>query len=262
MAEASLVVLLGIPDDALHRPFGEGRAPPQVLLFAALRREQAAAVAADALPRGEASRILALAGSAHRELEALLSGREAAILERARDGEWSLRDLLRHAIAVELRYREQVRYSATRSDDEPIAIPPDRLPCDRLSPPEPEYAESRTGDAGRLLALLGLARGQSDAQLGDLEPGRLARPSLWGEARIDVRERLHQMAAHLVEVTLQSEKMLDAAGERSTEARRILRRVWATRGRHERASAPETVTMLDAQLAAIARDVAASGSRG
>ena len=70
------------------------------------------------------------------------------------------------------------------------------------------------------------------------------------------------MGAHLVEVTLQSEKMLDAAGERSTEARRILRRVWATRGRHERASAPETVTMLDAQLAAIARDVAASGSRG
>ena len=240
-----------IRDEELHRAPGTHGPTRQFLLYAALRREQRAAMVAETSAGTETVRILTLAQSAFRELEALLAGRPTRLLDDVRDGEWTLRDLLRHAIATELRYREQVRYSATRADSETIAIPPERLPCDRLDPPDPTFADSRRGDLARTLGLLARAREETDSALAGLDDALLGRPSLWGEARIDVRERLHQIAAHLVEVTLQAEKMIRAAGESDGEARQIARRIWSWRGRHERLSRPELLVALDEELAAI-----------
>jgi hypothetical protein len=243
---------MALPDAALARRAGDASGPTiQFLLYGALRREQAAAVAAVTSDE-EPPRILAFAQSAFEDLNALLVGRPPGIADAARDGEWTLRDLLRHAIAVELRYREQVLYSARRAADDPVAIPDALLPCDRLSPPEPEYRDTRDAPVGRALELFSQARRTTDERLRDLTSADLARPTLWGSSEVDVRERMHQIGVHIVEVVIQTEKMLDPAHV-PPEARRIVRRIAATRGLHERTSDASSLATLDAELSAIAR---------
>jgi hypothetical protein len=63
---------------------------------------------------------------------------------------------------------------------------------------------------------------------------------------------MHQIGVHIVEVVIQTEKMLDPARV-APEARRIVRRIAATRGLHERTSDVSSLEALDAELAAIAR---------
>jgi hypothetical protein len=215
------------------------------LLYDLLRREQT--LSAEAAPAAwtEVERILDLAQAAYGEMVGLLVGRPDDLLDSTRDGDWSLRDVLRHAMAVELRYGAQVEYSATRRDDEPLGIPAGRLPCDRLAPPEPRFAGSRAGGIADVLELLGAARLVTDERLASIQDTRLARPSLWGTEVLTVRLRLHQIAAHLTECLIQSEKCLVADG--SSEARRILRHVCAMRGSHERWSAPDARADLDAR---------------
>lgn len=60
---------------------------------------------------------------------------------------------------------------------------------------------------------------------------------------------------HLVEVIVQSEKML---GSRESEARRIVRRIAATRGMHAQATKGASIAHLDMQLAELARLSSAS----
>lgn len=254
---AQIEVLAALPDGLLHRPIeldGEAR-PLQFHLYAALRREQSAAVAAERPEGCESLRILGFAEAARAELAVVLAGREDAQLDRARDGDWTLRDLLRHAIAVELRYCAQVLWSAHRADRDPLPIPPGRLPCDRMTPPDPDFAGTATAGVGRILDLLGLARRRTDAQLADLSDDLLVRPSLWGDAHVDVRERIHQIAAHLVEVIIQAEKMLGTTTE--SEARRICRRIAYTRGLHHVLGDPHRSDALDIRLA----ELAAAASR-
>ncbi len=121
----ALETLVCLTDDALSRrvPFGGLKPSVQFALYELLRQEQALAAAAQPASRTEAARILDFAQIAYGELIGLLVGRDDATLESARDGEWSLRDLLRHAVAVELRYAAQVEYSASRSDEEPARDP-------------------------------------------------------------------------------------------------------------------------------------------
>ncbi|MGH2377490.1 MAG: DinB family protein [Candidatus Limnocylindria bacterium] len=237
--------LVTLSDAALQRRIdtSEGPRSIQFLLYSTLRREHAAAAAVKW--RTESAAALAQAQSASRELEAVLAGRPDAFLDSLRDGEWTLRDLLRHVMAVELRYAAQVEYSARRSDEDPVAIPEDRLPCDRLSPPEKGFGDSKIGDIRGLLDLVALARERSDRRLADLPDDVLGRPSRWGQIEIDVRERLHQMGVHIVEATIQVEKMLSAAGERQGEARATTRRILRARGLHERATPRLQLAQLD-----------------
>jgi hypothetical protein len=246
MQRETIAILAALPDEALNRRIGGN--PLQIHLYAALRREQRAVVTASAPAQRESTAILSFARSAYEELVALLVDRD--VLDVARDDEWTLRDLMRHAIAVELRYCEQVLWSAHRHSNEPLGIPAERLPCDRLAPPVPEFADAVDGDMSRVLELLGRARRSTDERLADLPAELLERPSQWGSAQIDVRERLHQVGAHLVEVTVQAEKMLGAT---DSEARRVVRRIAATRGIHEALSDPSDITRLDIELERLVR---------
>lgn len=242
----ALAALAQLPDTALtdRVDVGDQEAPRQFVLYDLLRHEQALAAQVQPATRSEAARILDLVQMAYGDLIGLLVGRADDLLERARDGEWSLRDLLRHAIAVELRYAAQVEWAVTRGDDDPMAIPDERLPCDRLSPPEPDFADSRATGVARLLELLGEARARTDRLLGAMSDAALTRPSMWGQLQMPVRMRLHQAAAHFIEVAIQSEKM-PGIGAPAGEARRILRRCCAMRGLHERWSETEARTLLD-----------------
>ena len=209
-------------------------------LYGLLRREQA--VFASSQPfRTEVSRILDFAQAAYGDLVGVMVGRDDGLLDTLRDGDWSLRDILRHAIAVELRYAAQVEYSAMRAETEPVEIRPDLLPCDRLSPPEPEFSGSRDGVVVDLLELLGKARATSNARLAKVPDSALTRPSVWGRLRVDVRTRLHQIAAHLTESAIQIEKVVGSGGE----LRAIIRRCCIARGMHERWSPMDELAALD-----------------
>jgi hypothetical protein len=246
-----LARIAGAADADLRRPIllSEERNTLHFFLYDQLRREQA--VAAGAQPaRSESPRILDLAQAAYGDLVGTLAGRDDALLDDARDGEWSLRDLLRHAIAVELRYAAQVEWSATRREDDEVAIPESRLPCDRLSPPSPEFDDSRTGGIVRILELLGAARARTDARLASVPDGALDRQSLWGNYRMDVRRRMHQIAAHLSETAVQVEKLVWMGPD--GEARRIVRRCAMVRGLHERWSDERPRSELDERYRVIA----------
>jgi hypothetical protein len=210
-------------------------------LYGLLRREQAIAASPQSLARSEVSRILDFAQAAYGDVAGVLVGQEDRLLDTARDGEWTLRDVLRHAIAVELRYAAQTDYSAARSDTDPVQIPPDLLPCDRLSPPEPGFGASRSGGVLELLQLLGTARASSDARLAKVAESALTRPSMWGTRLLDVRMRLHQIAVHLTETAIQIEKIVGSGAE----LRAIIRRCCITRGTHERWSSAAERAALD-----------------
>ena len=246
----ALAALARVADAAIERRAAiDGEtASCHFFLFDLLRREQALAASREQT-RGEVARILDFAQAWYCELAAVLAGRDDALLDTARDGDWSLRDIVRHAIAVELRYAAQVTYSATRADSEPIAIPESRLPCDRLAPPA-AFDESRTAGLVRGLELLGVARDQTHAAIRLVRDDVLDRPSLWGTYRMNVRMRLHQVGAHLAETTVQVEKVLH--GEAETESRRILRRAALARGQHERWTTQSERDGLDARYGALA----------
>lgn len=233
----ALGAVVRLDDDALA---ADKRSSRRDALYGLLRREQA--IAALAQPaRSEVSRILDFAQAAYGDVIGVLVGREDRLLDSARDGEWNLRDVSRHAIAVELRYAAQVEYSASRADTDPIQIPPELLPCDRLSPPESEFGPSRSGGVLQLLRLLGNARTSTDTRLARLPDAALGRPSLWGKQHIDVRMRLHQIAVHLTETAIQMEKIVGSGGE----LRAIIRRCCITRGMHERWSIAADRAVLD-----------------
>ena len=233
----ALAAVVRLDGDALA---ADKRSSRRDALYGLLRREQA--IAALAQPaRSEVSRILDFAQAAYGDVIGVLVGRDDRLLDSARDGEWSLRDVLRHAIAVELRYAAQVEYSASRADTDPIQIPLELLPCDRLSPPESEFGPSRSGGVLQLLRLLGNARTSTDTRLARLPEAALGRPSLWGKQHIDVRMRLHQIAVHLTETAIQMEKIVGSGGE----LRAIIRRCCITRGVHERWSTAADRAVLD-----------------
>jgi hypothetical protein len=245
-----------LSDEAVAREIDlDGRqASVQFALYDLLRHEQALAIEVQLGERSEVGRIMDLAQARYGDLVGLLAGRVDALLDTARDGEWSLRDLLRHAIAVELRYGAQVEWAATRRDEDPLAIPDERLPCDRLSPPEPEFAASRTGGLAQILELLGAARAATSVRLEAISSAALGRPSLWGTVEMSARMRTHQIAVHLAQVVAQGEKML-AGDQLSSDVRRIVRGLCAMRGAHELSSGPAGRTVLDARYKAIAEAI-------
>jgi hypothetical protein len=220
---------------------------PRLVLYGLLRREQAIFATGQSQPRSEVSRILDFAQAAYGDVVGVLVGRDDSLLDTLRDGDWSLRDVLRHAIAVELRYGAQVEYSATRAESDAVGIPPDLLPCDRLSPPEPDFADSRDGGVLELLELLGRARAISDLRLAKVPDSTLTRPSLWGTVSLDVRMRLHQIAAHLVDSAIQIEKIVGGG----RELRMIIRRCCSARGLHERWSSEKDRALLDESYRAL-----------
>lgn len=220
---------------------GDKRSSLPDVLYGLLRREQAISASEPSSPRSEVSRVLGFAQAAYGDVAGVVVGRDDGLLDTARDGEWSLRDVLRHAIAVELRYAAQIEYSATRSDADPVQIPPSLLPCNRQSPPEPAFAASRGGGVLELLELLGNARAGSDARLAKVPDSALTRPSMWGSQLLDVRMRLHQIAVHLTETAIQIEKIVGGEGE----LRAIVRRCCITRGMHERWSPRSERQVLD-----------------
>ena len=228
----------------------DGKMDVRHALYRTLEDAQEMLVPAAAAPLPESGRILALAQRAFGDLRGLLIGLPAEHFDRGpSEGEWSIRQVLRHMIVIERRYQMQTRYAVDRAEADPMRIPADRLPA-------PATIDA-SGDAGALLARLGAARAESNRLLDDVPPAAMTRPTVWIHYQIDVRFRLHRFAAHVVEHTIQCEKSLAALGWHPTEGRRVVRRVAAAiaelEGLGARAEARELEARLVERFASVTR---------
>src|SRR5262249_48505885 len=195
-------------------------------LFRTLEDAQEAHVRVAAQPHPESRRILALAHRAFGDLRGLLIGAPADLLDRTpREGEWPLRDTLRHILFIERRYALQTKWAIERRDSDPIRIADDRLPT---------LAQiDVTGGFREIWARIGEVRAESNHWFHNVTHDAMTRPTQWVHYDIDVRFRLHRFAAHLIEHTIQCEKTLAALGWRTTEGRQIVRQLAALLGEIE-----------------------------
>jgi len=234
---------VALDETALARPWIYRDKPMDVryALYRTIEEAQEASVRVAALPHPESRRILSLAHRAFGDLRGLLIGLPTDLLDKPpRDGEWSVREILRHVMVVEGRYAVQTRYAVERADTDPMRVADEKLP----TPAQTDV----TGGISEILARAGDTRAETDRLLGDLPAAAMARPTQWIQYSVDVRFRLHRFAAHLVEHTVQCEKALAALGWQLTEGRRIVRRLTALLGEVEglagRADAREIETRL------------------
>ncbi len=210
-------------------------------LYRTLEDAQEVHVRVSAGDHPESRRILALAQRAFASLRALLVGLPGALLDQSpRAGEWSIREIIVHMVAVEQRYALQTQYAVDRADADPMRIADDRLPS--LTP------ANVGGEIETLLARLADARAETGRRLDHVAPAGMSRPTIWGGYEVDVRFRLHRFAAHVVEHTVQCEKTLPALGWRPTEGRRIARRIAGAIGEIEGLGAVKDARELETRL--------------
>jgi hypothetical protein len=231
--DAALERFAALDEKELGSPWSYLEKPVEVryALYRTIEDTQEVLVAAMTQPHPESRRILALAQRAFGDLRGLLIGLPGDLLDRVpREGEWSIREILRHVIVIEGRYAVQTRYAVDRTDADPMRVADDKMP----TPAQTDVS----GNVAQILARLGQVRAETDRRLGDLPPAAMTRPTQWMHYTIDVRFRLHRFAAHVVEHTVQCEKALALFGWRATEGRRIVRRLTALLGELEGLAGP------------------------
>jgi hypothetical protein len=234
----------------LARPWTwrDGEIDVRYAVYRMLEEAQEALMRATGVPHPESRRILSLAQRAFGDLRGLLVGLPAELLDRVpRNGDWPVREVLRHILAVERRYALQTEYAIERRDADPVRIPDDRLPT--------AAQMDVSGDAGAILGRIGEARAETSRRLGNVRPEAMTRPTTWINYSVDVRFRLHRFAAHVVEHTIQCEKALATLGWRESEGRRIVRRLWSIVGELEGLGAADELSALDALAADRLRSV-------
>jgi uncharacterized damage-inducible protein DinB len=205
-------------------------------LYGLLESEQDAAATGGSMTYASAQ--MALAQAAFGDVRGLVAGLADELLDAVpAEGEWSIRQTLQHMLEVELSYRTRVEWAVNRRDADPLQRP------DSLGPkPEESLLE---GGFDLALGRLASARARSDSSLGSIREAQLSRPTTWAGYDVDVAFRLRRFASHVSEHTIQVEKALDALGVRLGEARRIVRRISAMRGLHERRTDPARLAELD-----------------
>lgn len=242
--DTALMRVAALDEEALGRRWLYRDRPMDVryALYRTLEDAQELYVEVAAQSHPESRRILSLAERAFGDLRGLLAGLPADLLDRQpREGEWPLRETLRHVLVVERRYALQTLYAIERGDSDPVRIPDDRLP----TPVQMDVS----GDVGAILERIALARAETNRRLGDVALAAMTRPTTWVHYDVDVRFRLHRFAAHVVEHTIQCEKTLAALGWRLTEGRHIARRLAALVGEIEGLGATDEAREMKAQAA-------------
>jgi hypothetical protein len=181
---------------------------------------------------------MATAQRALGEIQGLVVGQPEELLDFSPGpDDWPLRRVLQHMHETELSYFASVRWSVTRSEDQPVVLPTELRPTDSESPLD--------GSISDLLGRLEAARATTDAFVFTLKPADLERPSVWARYSVDVRFRVYRFGAHLTEHGIHAEKVLRAAGREPAEARQMVRAIWGARGAHERRTDAGAIAGLD-----------------
>ncbi|MHB8508100.1 MAG: DinB family protein [Candidatus Dormibacteria bacterium] len=193
-------------------------------------------------PWSEPAIAAAQADRALGDLLGLLAGQDDELLDVDHTpGQWSLREVLGHMLKSELSFASNTRWALGRGESDPVRIPEELRAA--------ESHASVEGTVTDLMERLSAARRASDVEVERLQPPQLELPTVWADHAVDVRFRLHRFASHLIEHTIQVEKVLAALRHNPGEARQVVRAIWAARGAHQRRSEAADLGRLDSQLA-------------
>lgn len=222
----------GVKDEQLTASTdGHGDVRSRLLRIATLmfqrRVELATTFAALGWQQTDAQRILALAMESRGELRSIVLGVPDEHVDRApAPEEWTVRQTLEHAHAVDRRYMMGIEYAVERAHS-PIELPLQR-PSSGM--PAPAGDGSLSGGLASILAELHMTRDEVVARLCGITDADLSAPSMYGGHQVDVRYRLHVLAAHEREHTGQVARTLRALGFQQTEAQMILGQAEVARG--------------------------------
>jgi hypothetical protein len=167
----------------------------------------------------DAQHAMGIKGETRGRLLGTLIGVPDAFFDRApADGEWSIRQVLGHVMAVDERYRIGVEYAverARRGSEGPLRPPEDSMP--------PRKGEAMAvGAVPELMARMQSIHDRVVDSLMTVPDDLLDAPANWASWDVDVRFRAHRFAAHDREHTIQIRKTLQALGFVPTEPQLLL----------------------------------------
>lgn len=205
----------------------------------------------------QAQRILAQYHQTYRDLTGVLAGVRTEDLDRApAEGEWPLRETLRHMIGAEHGFLAVNRFALVHhragEHEEP---PEEEWPIFRKDYAAPDDAVDGTIEDVRN-AFFKIHR-RVLTELDDITDAELELPAWFWDADKPIRFRLHRFEEHLRQHTIQLDKTL-AAIRPPTEAQRLVRNIYNALAEVESSDEPaedlraRTATTISERVAAIA----------
>lgn len=178
-----------------------------------------------------AQHILSQYHAAYMDLQAAVLGVSNEDAERApAEGEWPVKRTYAHMLGTEINFSLVVRYALEKHREG--SWTPEKYSdaeADRLAGISDEEYLALTG--GPLDGMLAYHRGLHArilAEFSSISDAELDLPStFWEETRFPIRHRLHRYEAHFTQHTVQIDKTLAAIGQGPTEAKRLLRKIYA-----------------------------------
>ena len=261
---------LAIPDEALEREWiwRGGELDVRYGIYRAAETVQAATAELDAVLAGSAggsgaagavrpmaARLIAPATITRWALQGRLASLDDAILDRvAKEGEWTVREVLAHTIDGQRSYGWFTRWwiSLPLGPDRPARVTDDVEEASKADLPG-EDAEG-AGTLPEIRARLDHVLDEWGLRLGSTTDEGLAAPARWSNTPVDVAHRLGRWGSHIAEHTIQLDKTLDWLDYRPREVERIVRELHAAWGRLESRLFPaaSTIPEVDAILARVA----------
>ena len=178
-----------------------------------------------------AQRILALYQLAYRDLYAAMRGVPAAILDTPpAEGEWPVRQALGHIAGADAGFftvlvnaLNQLRAGVS----EPVKMNLETYEA-ILGMKASEEDAALEGPLEEIVDFHEMIHARILGELADISEDELALPSVyWESGPLSVRFRLHRFESHMRQHTVQIDKALRGLGQQPTEARRLLRLIYA-----------------------------------
>lgn len=224
----------------LERPWVWGAYDEEGVRFAFFRtyeelRELAvrlltARVAAGSPPTAS-QRILALYHLAQRDLQAALLGVSPALATQPpAPGEWSVQQAVSHMTQATIGFYAVVRHTlnSRRSGAQQSEEMTDETWDAAVGASDAELMAQLGAEFTELVAFAAQWHDRVLTEFADMTEEELAWPSrYWEGYDLPLRFRLHRFDAHLRQHTIQVDKTLEALGHAPTEARRLLRLIYA-----------------------------------
>lgn len=198
-------------------------------------RELAATLITERTTRGKpittAQHALAQYHAAYRDLQAVFTGVEDDLMDISpAKGEWPPRIILGHIIAAEREFFARIWHAVQRfraGEDEPVAMTSEELAEFVGGYDDFETTMNRLSIPG-IMAYYDALHKRVLRELNNIRGLELEALSLWWEELpITVEFRLHRLDSHLRQHTIQLEKTLLAISGPPSEAKRLLRLVYA-----------------------------------
>jgi hypothetical protein len=178
-----------------------------------------------------AQHILGQYHAAYLDLQAAVLGLSNEDAERSpAEGEWSVKQAYSHILGTDFGFSAVVRFALEghRSNSWTIDRIPDKEYPRLYGLSEEAYDALMESPFDQVLASHRALHGRILDEFSTISNLELDLPStFWEDTRFPIRHRLHRYEAHFTQHTVQIDKTLAAIGQPPSEAKRLLRRIYA-----------------------------------